>query len=144
MQPANPDAMEIRRRDCARELRKHMTDAERLLWSKLRLRQIIGCKFRRQAPIGNYIADFVSFEHRLIVELDDGQHNAEETAAYDRRRTTWLESQKFRVLRFWNHEVMESLDAVLEVIFRALQENDSDLRDAVPPTPPSPRKRGGS
>ena len=75
-----------------------------------------GVKFRSQAPIGDYIVDFVCHERKLVIELDGGQHRDQE--AYDRQRTDWLSSQGFRVLRFWNHQVFEDLDAVLEVVWR--------------------------
>ena len=100
----------------AKELRKNSTDAERPLWQKLRAHQLAGYKFRRQRPVGPYIVDFVCFEKQVIVELDDGQHS--ERAVYDGQRSAWLESQGFRVLRFWNHEVLQNLEAVTEVIFR--------------------------
>ena len=108
-------------RDKARELRKNLTEAESRLWSKLRRKQIGGHRFRRQFPIDKYIVDFVCLERRLIVELDGGQHNTAEGIENDRLRTDWLTSQGFLVIRFWNHDVMESLDAVLEVILRALE-----------------------
>lgn len=82
----------------ARELRKSMTDAERRLWQKLKRRQIAAVKFRRQQPIGPFIVDFVCFERRVIVEVDGGRHA--DQAAYDERRTCWLEAQGYRVLRF--------------------------------------------
>jgi len=106
-------------RDFARQLRKDMTDAERLLWHHIRHRQIADCRFRRQAPIGPFIVDFVCFEERLIIELDGGQHA--ERLAEDESRTRWLNSQGFRVLRFWNHWVFEDLDSVLEAIVIALE-----------------------
>ncbi|OGH61422.1 MAG: hypothetical protein A3G34_05415 [Candidatus Lindowbacteria bacterium RIFCSPLOWO2_12_FULL_62_27] len=102
----------------ARELRQTLTDAEKLLWRRLRLKQIEGQKFRRQAPIGNYIVDFVCFEKRLIVELDGGQH-AEQTE-YDEARDRWLESQGFRVIRVWNDQVMRETEAVMEMIFNTV------------------------
>jgi very-short-patch-repair endonuclease len=104
----------------ARGLRKNMTDAERFVWSKLRHRQMSGFRFRRQAPIGPYIADFVSFECKVIIELDGGQHA--EQAEKDAKRTEWLESQGFRVLRFWNCEVFEDWDNVSERIWAFLRE----------------------
>ena len=110
----------------ARLLRKNMTDAERRLWYKLRYRQL-GHKFRRQSPIGRYIVDFVCFEKKLVVELDGGPHS--QKVDKDELRSDWLRSQGFRVLRFWNHEVFEDLDPVLEVIWSALQ-------DAPHPNPP--------
>jgi very-short-patch-repair endonuclease len=102
----------------ARNLRRDMTDAERLLWYFLRARRFAGCKFRRQHPIGPYTADFACVEHRLIVEADGGQH-AE--AASDARRTRWLESDGWRVVRFWNSDIMRKTEDVLEEIRRALQ-----------------------
>ena len=104
----------------ARELRKSSTEAEKMLWRRLRLRQIGGYKFRRQQPVGAYIVDFVCFEKKLIVELDGGQHA--ERVSYDGERTAWLESQGFNVLRFWNHEVLGQIEAVKSVIYRALME----------------------
>lgn len=98
----------------ARRLRKNPTEAERILWRQLRLRQIEGYKFRRQQPVGQYIVDFVCFEHRLVIELDGGQHS--EQVAYDTERTAWLQTQGFRVLRFWNHEVLRDAEAVTRVI----------------------------
>jgi very-short-patch-repair endonuclease len=102
----------------AKQLRKTMTDAERRLWSRLRGNQIAGAKFRKQAPIENYIVDFVCFERKVIIELDGGQHVAQ--AEKDAIRTAWLNSRGFNVLRFWNHQIFEELDPVLEAIGIAL------------------------
>ena len=107
----------------ARQLRRRQTDAERLLWSKLRSRQLEGRKVRRQYVIGSYIVDFVFLEDRLVVELDGGQHA--EQVDRDARRTAWLEMKGFRVLRFWNHEVLANLEGVLEVIRQVLLEKHS-------------------
>jgi very-short-patch-repair endonuclease len=101
----------------AQRLRREMTDAERKLWSTLRNRQFYGAKFRRQQPIGPFIADFVCQERQLIIEADGGQH-AERTA--DDRRTAFLESKGYRVLRFWNNEIVTNLPGVAEVIAAAL------------------------
>jgi len=98
----------------ARTLRKQQTDAEKLLWSQLRNRQLEGCKFRQQQPIGPYIADFLSLEPKLIIELDGGQHTEQQDE--DSKRTRYLQVLGYRVLRFWNHEVLNDLDAVLEAI----------------------------
>ena len=87
-----------------------MTDAERRLWFLIRNRQINDCKFRRQHPIGPFIADFACIERQLIVEIDGGQH-ADNTN--DVRRTAWLESQGWHVIRFWNHEILAETDGVL-------------------------------
>ncbi len=99
--------------DKAKSLRKNLTEAERILWSKLQGKRL-GVKFRRQAPVGNYIADFVCYEKKLIIELDGGQHNEN---TYDIKRDKWLVSQGFRVLRFWNFEIFNNLEGVLEVVW---------------------------
>ena len=101
----------------AQRLRREMTAAERKLWSVLRDRQLECAKFRRQQPIGPFIADFVCQERRLIIEADGGQH-AE--SAQDARRTAFLESKGYRVLRFWNNDVLSNLDGVAQVIAAAL------------------------
>jgi very-short-patch-repair endonuclease len=119
----------------ARQLRNNLTDAERRLWSALRGRQLADVKFRRQAPIGPYIVDFVSFQCKLIIELDGGQHT--EQVQYDGQRTEWLHSQGFQVLRFWNHQVFEDLDAILELIWRKVKDR-SPL-----PNPPHQGEGGG-
>jgi very-short-patch-repair endonuclease len=102
----------------ARMLRKNMTDAEIKLWELIRKRQILGFKFRKQAPIGPYIADFVCFARKLVIEIDGGQHK--DRKSYDVQRTTWLESQGYEVIRFWNNDVLKDSEAVLEVICRRL------------------------
>ena len=107
--------------DRARALRRNLTDTERFVWARLRNRRFCDFKFRRQTPLGNYIVDFVCFARRVIIELDGGQHNEPLEREYDERRSEWLRSQGFRVLRFWNHEVFEDWDAVEEVIWQALQ-----------------------
>lgn len=96
----------------AKALRKRSTDVERLLWRHLRAKQLKGLKFRRQQPIGRYVVDFVCFEKQVIIEVDGGQHTAE----VDRGRDEWLKGQGFRVLRFWNNEVLTNTQGVLEVI----------------------------
>jgi len=113
----------------ARELRKRSTNAEKKLWSYLRLRQIAGHKFRRQQPIGKYIADFACLEKKLVVEVDGGQHS--EPIAYDEDRTMWLESQGYRVLRFWNNEVLKEIEIVLDVIVGVLEEDDYQISDGL-------------
>ena len=118
------------RQSTARKLRKHPTDAERLLWRHLRLRQLGGYKFRRQQPLGPYIIDFVCLEQRLCVEVDGGQHA--EQAEGDAQRTAWLEAEGFRVLRFWNTEVLQETVAVKEVIRAALDDGHSPLLNPPP------------
>lgn len=98
----------------ARKLRKESTEAEKLLWWQLSRRQLEDLKFRRQQPIGKYIVDFVNFEKKLIIELDGGQHANQKDK--DNERDNWFRNQGFEVLRFWNNEVFENLDGVLEVI----------------------------
>src|SRR5690242_9947577 len=88
----------------ARALRRRSTDSERRLWHWLRNRQIDGVKFRRQVAIGPYVVDFLAAAHRLVIEIDGGQHATQE--AYDLRRTRWLEEQGYRVIRFWSNEVL--------------------------------------
>ena len=102
-----------------RALRKHLTDAEQRLWRKLKRRQLAGMKFRRQQPIGPYIVDFVCLERRVIVEVDGGQHA--EQVPYDAHRTRWLETQGYRVLRFWNNEVLAHTQAVTQAILDCVE-----------------------
>ena len=107
----------------ARRLRASLTEAENRLWYYLRDRRFRSAKFRRQVPIGPYVADFVCIAARLVVEVDGGQHS--ERAAYDTARTRFLEARGYRVMRFWNNDVMENIDGVMEVIAAALTQNRS-------------------
>src|SRR5687767_13900919 len=100
--------------ESARRLRANMTDAERKLWSLLRRKQLQGYRFRRQVPLGRYAADFACMSAHLVVELDGGQHA--ERSEQDERRTAWMESVGYRVLRFWNGEVFTNAEGVLETI----------------------------
>jgi very-short-patch-repair endonuclease len=102
----------------ARQLRGAMTDAERRLWSALRDRRLEGYKFRRQYPLGPFVLDFACIEHHLIVEADGGQH-ADNSS--DQRRTAWLESQGWRVLRFWNNDILANTAGVADVILQTLK-----------------------
>ena len=129
--------MDIRQK--ARQLRKNSTDAEKFLWSHIRNRQLEGWKFRRQVPIGHYIADFVCFELRLIVELDGGQHA--EQLDYDLRRTEFLQAKGYRVVRFWNNEVLGNIEGVLETLTLTLAKRRTARRERGVFTP-SPRGRG--
>jgi very-short-patch-repair endonuclease len=104
----------------AKELRYSETEAEKFLWTLLRAKKLNGVKFRRQAPIGVYVVDFVSFEKKLIIEIDGGQHSAEKNKEYDVIRTRWLESQGFRVIRFWNNDISQNIDGVITRIMDAL------------------------
>jgi very-short-patch-repair endonuclease len=96
-----------------------LTDAENYLWRHIRFRQISGHKFRRQRPIGPYIVDFVCLEQKLIIEVDGGQHA--EHVNYDTDRDAWLRNQGFVILRFWNNDVLEKIDGVMEMIAKNLQ-----------------------
>ena len=98
----------------AKSLRKNATKAEALLWSKIRSRQLEGIKFRRQQPIDNYIVDFVSFEKRIVIELDGGQHADQKKE--DQQRDKRLTDDGYTVLRFWNNDVFENIDFILETI----------------------------
>jgi len=98
----------------ARFLRKNQTDAERLLWQKLRNRQLLNVKFRRQFPIEPYIADFVCLELKLIIELDGSQHF--DQIAYDNKRSDFLKQRGFKVFRFWNNDVFKNTEGVMESI----------------------------
>ena len=103
----------------ARKLRRNPTDVEKKLWRLLRDRQLLGFKFRRQHPIGKYVADFCCFEKKLIVEVDGGQHAI--AANRDEERTLALKREGFRVLRFWNHEILQNIEGVLAVVGAALK-----------------------
>ena len=118
-------------RQFARALRNDGTDAERHLWRRLRNRQVLGLRFRRQHPILGFIADFACIDVRLVIELDGGQHA--EARSRDLRRTEILESAGYRVLRFWNHDVLASTEDVLAEI----------VRQVLTPPQPSPASRGG-
>jgi very-short-patch-repair endonuclease len=109
-------------RTFAKLLRGKMTDAEWKLWFHLRAHRLKGHKFKRQQPIGPYIVDFVCFENRLIVELDGGQHAG---CNKDLNRDAWLRLNDFRVLRFWNNDVLQKTDQVLETILMAIEGSPS-------------------
>ncbi len=121
----------------ARWLRANQTDAERHLWKRLRELKADGAHFRRQAPIGRFVTDFACHSRRLVIELDGGQHADAEAVANDRNRTRWLNEQGYRVLRFWNNEVLGNTDGVMMVVCEAL--------GIVPghPTPAPAPSRGG-
>ena len=101
-------------------MRREPTDAEACLWRRLRDRRFAGWKFRRQQPLGPFVVDFVCFSPRLIIELDGSQHL--DARAYDARRTAWLAARGFRLLRYWNGDVLESIEDVLEEVHRTLSQ----------------------
>lgn len=106
-------------RDLARNLRKAMTLPEQQLWEALRKRRLNGYRFRRQVVLGRYIADFACLEARLVIELDGNHHRAQQDN--DRERDHWMRQQQFQVLRFWNHEVLNHQETVLQQIADLLQ-----------------------
>lgn len=108
---------EGRKTSFARHLRRSATEAEASLWHHLRNRSLTGCKFRRQHALGPYIVDFACIEYRLVVELDGSQHM---DAAHDEVRTLWLQTNGYRVLRFWNNDALLQQQVVLAVILQAL------------------------
>ena len=103
----------------ARSLRRNLTDAERRIWRHLRNRRLGGIKFRRQVPVGPYIVDFYCHSHRLIIELDGGQHA--DQLSYDEARSDYLLSRGYSVIRFWNNDVLGQTDVVLSLIVHALR-----------------------
>jgi very-short-patch-repair endonuclease len=111
--------------DNAKILRSNQTDAEQKLWYHLRAHRFMGKKFKRQKPIGRYVVDFVCLEEKLIIELDGGQHA--ESIEYDQVRDSWLRSEGYTVLRFWNNEMMNEMEGVLERIRLALSPSPSPV-----------------
>jgi very-short-patch-repair endonuclease len=103
----------------ARTLRKRSTEAEKLLWSRLRGRRFEGIKFKRQVPIGNYIVDFVALDLKIVIEVDGGLHDMR--AARDAERTRILEEWGYHVVRFWNNDVLGNIDGVLDAVLQELQ-----------------------
>jgi very-short-patch-repair endonuclease len=114
----------------AKVLRKRSTEAEKRLWGKLRAKQLGKLKFRRQQPIGKYIVDFISFEKSIVIELDGGQHAIEKER--DIQRDEWLKREGFKILRFWDNDVLENLEGVMEVI----------QKNCMSPSPPLPSREG--
>ncbi len=117
----------------ARKLRQNQTHVEKRLWYWLRRKNVHNVRFRRQAPIGSYIVDFACYEPKLIIELDGGQHALQNS--YDKKRDTWLKREGFTVLRFWNNEVIENIDGVLQTIANT-------IITLLPPTLTLPHKGG--
>ena len=120
-------------------MRRTPSVAERVLWKLLRGRQLEGCKFRRQVPVGPYIADFLCFEHRLIVEADGGQHADN---AHDGEGDSYLKSQGFRILRFWNNDILANSDGVTASIVDAIDSLGAQTRADPTPQPLSRKGRG--
>ena len=120
--------LDAKNKSIVKRLRKNMTNAERKIWQKLRCRQL-GIKFRRQQPIGNYIVDFVCFEKKMIIEIDGGGHFGSRS---DKIRDRWFQKQGYKILRFWNNDVLMNSDAVIQTII-----------NEVSPSPLSPSIKGG-
>lgn len=99
-----------------RNLRNNMTLQEIKLWHYLKNRQINNCRFRRQYPIGNYIVDFICRSKKLVIELDGSQHNEPENIKYDKERSEYLQSRGYKIIRFWNNEVNDNIEGVIQVI----------------------------
>ena len=118
--------MDIRQQ--AKHLRKNSTDAEKFLWTHIRNRQLEGWKFRRQTPVGKYIVDFACAELRLVVEIDGGQHS--EQVLYDLGRTRYLQSKGYKVVRFWNNEVLGNIEGVLESLTLTLSQRERELKSS--------------
>jgi very-short-patch-repair endonuclease len=104
----------------ARTLRKNSTIHEKRLWNLLKNRQFHNLRFKRQAPIGEYIVDFVCPEISLIIEIDGGQHNIPENIEYDNQRTNFLKNRGYHVIRFWNNDIYKNIDGVLKEIEKYL------------------------
>lgn len=121
----------------SRQLRKNMTSQERKLWSIIRERRFFGCRFRRQFPIGSYIVDFVCREKKIIIEIDGGQHNEKQNIEYDNKRTEFLKSEGFQVIRFWNNDVDSNMDGVYERLKEVFK-----IDDKITPPQPSPSREG--
>ena len=124
-------------RDRARHLRRTMTRAETLLWRHLNANRLAGFGFRRQSPMGRYIADFVAHSCRLVVEVDGESHDFESRRLHDSRRDEWFASRGYRVLRFTNDDVMKNLEGVVIAIRQAAEQ-------AAPPSLTLTRKGGGN
>ena len=112
--------IDVFRRQTARRLRARTTDTEDRLWRGLRRFSMSGSHFRRQVPVGPFVADFACLAARLIIEVDGSQHAAAAQTERDAQRTRWLEAEGYRILRFWNNDVAENINGVLETIYAAL------------------------
>ena len=124
------------KRKAAKALRARTTGAEDILWRHLRRLEIRGSHFRRQVPIGPYVADFACLKERLIIEVDGSQHGEDANTRRDEDRTRWLNSEGYRVLRFWNNDVMSKTEAVMEAIHEATAVTPPRRPAAGDPPPP--------
>jgi very-short-patch-repair endonuclease len=124
-----PDKRVVR----ARDLRRDMTQAEKKLWWQLRQLPLANSHFRRQAAIGPYFADFASHKCRVVIEVDGGGHGEARQMAADRKRTAYLTSRGYRVLRFWNNEVLKEIEGVMTLIYEAVHQQGPPTPDPSPP-----------
>ena len=122
----------------SRELRKNMTFQERKLWNIIKNRQFFNYRFRRQFPIGSYIVDFICREKKIIIEIDGGQHNEQINIEYDNKRTKYLKSEGYNVIRFWNNEIDNNIEGVYERLKHVFG------IDNITPSQPSPTGEGVS
>jgi very-short-patch-repair endonuclease len=125
--------------DNAKTLRRNLTDAEQRLWYYLRAHRFMGRKFKRQKPIGRYVVDFICLEEKLVIELDGGQHA--DNHEYDQERDAWLRGQGYTVLRFWNNELMNETESVLDRIRLAI-EHEAVSSETLSPGPSPTSVRG--
>jgi very-short-patch-repair endonuclease len=126
-----------RRPEQARRLRRNQTDAERVLWFELRDRRLAGLKFKRQVPVDRFIVDFLCSEARLIIEVDGGQHAGRD----ETNRTKILEAMGYHVVRFWNNDVLENLDGVLEELLNVLDRHEVQEPPHPDPLPAGEREK---
>jgi very-short-patch-repair endonuclease len=115
-----PRSIDSFRRETARRLRKNSTYAEIKLWRHLRQLPTLGSHFRRQVPVGPYVADFACMAVKLLIEVDGSQHGEAENANRDEARTRWLQAEGYRVIRFWNNEIANNIDGVMDAIYAAI------------------------
>ena len=121
----------------SRQLRKNMTSQERKLWCIIRNRQFYGYRFRRQFPLGQYIVDFICREKKIIIEIDGGQHNEIKNIQYDNKRTEYLISEGYKVMRFWNNDIDKNISGVYEKLKEVFE-----IGENITPPQPSPSREG--
>lgn len=126
---------EAKSRGLAKGLRRRMTDAEVILWSRLRRNTVYDLRFRRQHPIGPYVADFACVPAHLVVEVDGATHGSDEEVAHDRRRDAYLKKNGWRVMRIWNEDIYKNLDDMLDMIFRLIPPPSAAARAASATSP---------
>jgi len=121
----------------SRQLRKNMTPQERKLWYIIRNRQFYGYRFRRQFPLGQYIVDFICREKKIVIEIDGGQHNEIKNIQYDNKRTEYLISEGYKVIRFWNNDIDKNMGGVYNKLKEVFE-----IGENITPPQPSPSREG--